>query len=294
MIENFNTIRHRSLRIMLRPIVRFWLRGADSIQSFIDSLKIVFVEVAVEELARQNQNVNLTQISLLSGVHRPDVSKIVKRSAPPDRSVSDVVTRVIGQWEQDSRFCAKDGKPRSLGFKGKNSEFSQLVRCVSKDVTAGSVLSALLQRGTITKGKDTIKLSRSTHKITSDQIQSFDILARDTQTLMNAVQENIEASTEASPHVHLRTEFDNIFESDLPKIRVWLRKECKAFHRKARAFLSKCDKDLNDRPGEKAGAVVSLSAFGWTAETQLSSWYVGSPLDEARIVMGANREEEAV
>lgn len=294
MAENFNTIRHRSLRLMLRPIVRFWLQGADSIQSFIDSLKIVFVEVAVEELAKRGQKVNLTQISLLSGVHRPDVSKIIKRSAPPDRSVADVVTRVIGQWEQDPRFCAKDGKPRSLKYKGKNSEFGQLVYCVSKDVTPGSVLTAMLQREAVLKGDTTVRLSGATHRVTADQVQAFDILGRDTETLHNAVQENINAASEVSPHIHLRTEFDNIFVSDLPKIRTWLRKECKAFHRKARMFLSKCDKDLNDRPGEKAGAVVSLSAFGWTANRQAYRWHVGSPLAEAKTLLGVDVEEETV
>ncbi|MCB0345047.1 MAG: hypothetical protein KDD66_08010 [Bdellovibrionales bacterium] len=278
----FNSVRHRALRMMLRPLVRFWLHGGDALQSFIDSLKVVFVEVAVEEMAAKESRINLTRISLITGVHRPDVTRIVKESKPPDRSVADVVTRTIGQWENDQDFCGKDKKPRTLTYRSRDSEFNELVARVSKDVKPGSVLFALEQLGAVKQIGDRLKLTKFDHNVSADEEQSFDILSRDIQSLVNAVEENVRVKAEVSPNMHIRTECDNVFVHDLPKVRKWLWKEGKAFHRRARAFLAKHDKDINDRPDREAGAFVSVSAFGFICEKQPTQWSVGMPLKEVQ------------
>ncbi len=282
MARDFNSIHHRALRLMLRPLVRFWLRRGESLQNFIHSLKVVFVEVAVEEFAAAGSKINYSRLSAATGVSRPDVTQIVKFNKPPDRSAADIVTRVINRWANQPEFCRKDGRPRSLSYQTSGSEFHRLVRMVSKDVKPGSILSAMEHANLIVKDGTAIALKSLTHDISQNEEQAFDILARDMQSLLNAVQENIHSSEQVSPNMHLRTEFDNIFVSDIPKIRKWLWREGKAFHKRARAFLSKSDKDINERPNEEAGVTVSITAFSCVLKEQGPSWHVGTPIEEVK------------
>ena len=92
----------------------------------------------------------------------------------------------------------------------------------------------------------------------------FDLLSKDLESLIRAAEHNLTLPAEV-PHLHIRTEFDNISVRYLPEIRHWLIEQGQEFHRKAREYLSRYDKDINPELAREAGrGFVALGAFSWT------------------------------
>ena len=261
-----NNLRATALIQMLRPIVRYWLRRADRFQEFSELLKIVFVDVAREELARSNSKVNVSRIHMLTGVHRNDVSRIFKQGAQP-KILPDFLSRLIGQWEQDPEFQTSNGTPKVLTFLGKNNDFNKLVEKVSKGVSPGTVLFELERSNAIKRTSRGIKLVRSTQRHTKDEERVIALSGEMVESMLGAAQGNIGAG-DISPNVLLRTRDDNIYRSDVEDIRAWLRAEAKALHKRVRDYLSLRDKDIVERApkaGETeqaAGLTVVFGSFG--------------------------------
>jgi hypothetical protein len=101
------------------------------------------------------------------------------------------MARVLGQWEQDSRFSTKTGKPRVLSWKGQKSEFAELVKCVTNDVRAGTVLFELPRSGVVVKAPRGLPLIRPTLPVNVDVQSRWDFLARNIETLVRAAEQNL-------------------------------------------------------------------------------------------------------
>ena len=65
-------------RLMLRPVVRFFLRNSLSFQDFSILAKSVFVDVAREEIATQADEVHVSKIVACTGIHRNEVNRILE------------------------------------------------------------------------------------------------------------------------------------------------------------------------------------------------------------------------
>lgn len=252
------------LQLILRPIVRYCVRRAQSYQDFIGAAKVVFVQVAEEEILKTSKKVNVSRISAITGIYRDDVTRLYREKEVPSGEPLSVLARVLGQWEQDERFINKAGKPRVLTWEGKDSEFQGLVETVSKHLNPGTILFELIRAGSVEKTAKGLKRGRQLAASESDFRKGFELLAHDLNTLVLAVEDNILEERPVS-NLHIRTEYDNIFYKDLPKIRKWLVQEGKKFHRKARNFLAKFDSDIHPVPGERAGAQVVVTAYSLTS-----------------------------
>jgi len=221
--------------------------------------KIVFVEVAAEEISSVSKKVNVSRISLSTGMHRQDVKRIFREGKRKDYTPG-YITRVMGQWQQDEKYITSNGKPRILECEGEDSEFNNLVRSVTADVHPGTVLFQLERIGAIEKTPKGIKLKGFVYVPKSDPIEGFKLFAKDSFHLLNAVDENL-LQNEKVPNLHIRTEFDNISATDLPKIRSWIVQEGTRFHQKVRKFVSKFDLDINPKKNKDGGARVVLGSF---------------------------------
>lgn len=259
------------LKQVLEPFVQFCLRNSLAIQDVVDVAKIAFVESAARQLEAHGKKVNVSRLSVLTGLYRKDVTRIFRhRGGPREESVS-ILARVVGQWRHDQRFITKSGKPRILSFKGKTSEFKALVESVSKSINPGTILFELERMGALKREARGVQLLWQMPSFAKDPKQGFKILAADLDILMRSVEENLFVQDQLS-NLHIRTEYDNIITKAVPEIKVWLLEEGKAFHKRAREFLSQFDKDL--APGltqEEGGAHVVVSAFGMAKATNISS-----------------------
>ncbi len=250
-----------TLQIILKPLMRFCLRHSVRIQEILEAVKIALIEAAKEEMIEREELINISRISVMTGIHRRDVMRIHRDEITLDGS-KNFIPRLIGQWQSDKRFCVKGKKPRILSRQGEgNDEFEKLVRLVSNDLHPGTVLFELERLGIVRRVKDGVRLITAVYSPPKNIRNGFELLAEDANDLIAAVEENI-ADTEAIPNLHAKTTYDNIRRDALPRIRKWFLNEGSSFHKRSREFLSRFDLDINPDPSHTAtGVRVVLGTF---------------------------------
>lgn len=247
------------IQLLLKPVVRLCLRYSLPVQALIESVKIVFIETAAEEIEKANTEVTISKLRVATGLHRRDVARIYREGKTFDPP-QNYLTGVIGQWQHNSRFLGSSKRPRVLSCAAEDSEFNQLVRLVSSDVHPSSVMSELERIGAVEQTPNGVKLKHQMYKPKNDPVDGFRMAARDSQYLLDTVEENIFVDPKV-PNLHITTEYDNIRQDGLAAIRLWMFKQGSLFHKKARQFISKYDLDINPVRGKKGGLKVVLGTF---------------------------------
>ncbi len=262
MAPSLEALRVHCLRQMLRPIAAFCLRNGLALQDLIESLKVVLVQAAEAELTRASSKVNTSRISIMTGVHRLEVGRI-RESGGDLTTDKNFIRRVIGLWREGEEFTTSAGKPRVLSFDGEGSDFWHLVQTVSLDPNPAAILRELKRTGAVKESPRGLRLVAGFQMLKGNPEEGYRQLGADMQSLIDTVHDNTERD-DAVPHLHLRTDFDNIFVKDLPKIRKWLLREGTLFHKKVRHFLAQHDQDMTPSPEKEAGARVSVTAYSVT------------------------------
>ena len=250
------------LKLVLRPVVRFFVRHSHSVHEFHALSKTLFVEEAELLLKQSKERTSVSRISAMTGLNRRDIAHIREHQGTPWHEGASVIARVLALWQHDARFCGSRGKPRELSFSGEKSEFSQLVSAVSRDLHAGTVLRELLRsKLVVSDGRDLRLVGREAiHP--RDESRGFQVLSRDLNTLIKVASGNI-CNPQPVKHLHLRTEFDNIEQAKIPELKTWLIEQGRDLHRRAREFLVSLDLDLSSGSASpQGGGRVVLSTFG--------------------------------
>lgn len=150
-----------------------WLiRSGVGFNDFAAALKPIFFQQALQELGRIDGKQTDSAISLLSGLHRRDVSALrlaLEASQPLDhakisRPVS-VPARVVGRWLAEQL-------PNPLRFSTDTTSdlpsFENLVRTISNDRHPRSILQELIRLGLASEHGDEIFLEQQAFQPTTD------------------------------------------------------------------------------------------------------------------------------
>ena len=257
----------KALKVALKPLVRFALRGSLRFMELVELLKSVFLEVAAEELMRDGERVNVSRLAVMTGVHRKDATRLY-RDGGDDRRPGDTLTNVLGQWRQSSRYALRPGRPRVLSCEGADSEFAKLVKEVTSDVAPYTVLNELERRGMLERTARGVKLVAASHvSSTRDVTQGFSMLSQDVEDLLAAGCENI-TQPQTIRNLHLKTEFDNIPSSKAPEIREWLLDEGSKFHIRVEQYLAQFDRDIVPSRDKSTAARVAFASFSFVDATE--------------------------
>lgn len=145
----------KAAAVLMAPIIRWLLRHGVSYGSFADSLKAVFVDVARQELERSASKTTTSALSVLSGIHRKDVSALTDAGAgaaatipDPTRSIP-LASQVFTQWLTDPAYRDRAGKARALPRTGPRRSFESLATGLSTDVHPRTVLEELVRLGLV-------------------------------------------------------------------------------------------------------------------------------------------------
>ncbi len=248
------------LAFVLRPAVRFCLRHSLRLQDFLECGKTVFIDESAALLQDQELKINISRISLMSGVHRRDVARIREYGLQLHYE-PDLITKTVGLWQTNDRFLTKSRQPRILSTEGPNPEFTSLVESVSKDMNPASVLFDLQRVGAVEITKGAARLIVESYVPKGNPLKGFAILSNDAEDLTQTVEENVLHDPEL-PQFHARTEYDNVRPEFIPELKRWFLKEGHEFHARVRDFVSKYDQDINPDPNFRGkGIKVSFSAF---------------------------------
>jgi Family of unknown function (DUF6502) len=258
----------KCLMTMLIPVIKFCVKRSIKVHELVECVKAVMIQVAAEHVQKDSQTVSASKLSVITGMHRRDCLRLHK-DGPKVNGVPSVVNRVLGHWQSAAKYRNKNGSPRILSIAGEDSEFFQLVRSVSGHLNPYTVLYELERTSSVERAADGICLKQGGFVQTDDIIESAKMMASDTEDLMSAIEENI-SDTGVQPNLHLLTEYDNISPEAETEIRQWLLHSGAVFHRSARDFLAKFDRDLNPKlDNARSGIRVVIGGFSRISPREL-------------------------
>lgn len=136
-----------ALNRALRPLVRLAIKCGVTFPTFVDLLRQLYVNVAEHEFALPDKQQTDSRVSLLTGVHRKEVSRL-RGAGAPVRVVPDSVSRtsaIVARWLADPSFVDAKGIPLPLPRAGEAS-FASLVESVTRDLRPRAVLDDWLDR----------------------------------------------------------------------------------------------------------------------------------------------------
>jgi hypothetical protein len=270
--------RARICKQLLIAAVRFALRHSIRLRELFELLKQALVENAIEELRSHGSPVTAARISVMTGVHRKDVDRLVHQPSTEELNESSLISRIIGQWRANPAFCDKIGRPRILSLENSAKDFAELVRSVTTELNPSLVLAELERVGAVTRHRLGLKLVAHVYVPTPQETSYYDMLAEDSQDLVACIEHNVSDQT-CEKNLHIKTEYDGIPDSLLPEVSQWILREGTLLHRKFAEYLSSKDKDTNPAlkklPGRNRVAVtsfgISMQATGHVSPTDLSN-----------------------
>ena len=110
--------------------------------------KRAYLRAAVDTVLPRDRRVNVSRISVATGMTRKEVSALLKSSRGTQkgarkRSGEQRSLRVLRGWLTDPRFQNRNGHPDVLSYRGRKKSFTVLVKLYGGDVTPKSVLREL-------------------------------------------------------------------------------------------------------------------------------------------------------
>jgi hypothetical protein len=157
----------KAARRLLRPLVRLMMRSGLTFPVLADSLRRLFVEVAINDILTDPKSRTDSRISLLTGVHRKEIKRLREMPADNDDTpfVVTLVSQIVARWAGTVPFADADGQPRLLsrihsGTSEAEPSFDALIESVTTDVRPRAVLDDLLSHGVVSMDEgDRVRLN---------------------------------------------------------------------------------------------------------------------------------------
>jgi len=145
----------QALRHALRPLVKLMLSRGMTFTYVSELMKSLFVEVADRDFRLDGKLPTDSRVSLLSGVHRKEVSRLRQALDSGEETTPEVVSlgaQVVGQWMSAAPYVDKAGQPRPLArfaSEGAEISFEALVARVNRDIRPRVVLDEWIRLGVV-------------------------------------------------------------------------------------------------------------------------------------------------
>lgn len=230
---------------LLNPLVRLLLRNGLTYSEFAEIAKSAYVRVALKDFSVPGRKPSQTRVSVLTGLHRHEVAKILKADGGQDSHSArhHRAARIISAWLADPRFN-DDGIPNVLNI---DSEFAVLVADYGADVTTRAVLDELVRVGAVNvkKGKRLELLVRAFTPSDSDE-DLIHILGDSVTDLLSTLDHNL-ASDASSRRLQMSVVHSNLPNESLRNIELISRDKAMSFLEDLNQFFATQDRDSNPR-----------------------------------------------
>jgi len=211
----------RAVARLLRPLVRVLLRHAMPYTAFEAIARRVYVEVAMEDFSLPGKKTTISRASILTGLTRKDVQRLVAEPAPGDEPAAvqyNRAARVLTAWGRERAYRGPDGHPRRLPVEGEHG-FAALVRGHSGDMPVRAVLDELLRVGAVALEDDgCVALRQSAFVPQKGALEKVGILGADVAALIDTIAHNIDHGAE-SPRFQRKVMHVGIPHDVLPQFR---------------------------------------------------------------------------
>ncbi|MDM0070520.1 DUF6502 family protein [Variovorax sp. J31P207] len=145
----------RALSHALRPLVKLMLSRGVTFTFASELLKSLFVEVADRDFRIDDKPPTDSRVSLVSGVHRKEVSRLRQAMESGEETIPAVVSlgaQVVARWMGAPPYISRTGAPLPLArfaSDGGDLSFEALVAQVNRDIRPRVVLDEWLRLGVV-------------------------------------------------------------------------------------------------------------------------------------------------
>jgi len=252
---------------LLIAAVRFALRHSIRLRELLELLKQALVENALEELRSHGSPATAARLSVMTGVHRKDVDRLINQSPAAELTESSLISRIIGQWRANPLFSDKIGRPRVLSLENSGKDFAELVRSVTTELNPSLVLAELERVGAVTRHRLGLKLVAHVYVPNPQETNYYGMLAEDSRDLVACIEHNVSQDT-TTKNLHIKTEYDAIPDELVAEVSEWILREGTLMHKKFAEYLSSKDKDTNPALRKYSGRNrVAVTSFGISIQT---------------------------
>ena len=245
----------QSIAHLLRPLIRLLIRHGVSADALNELVRKLYVDVASQEFRIAGKRQTFARISVITGLHRKEVSRLAKTTLADELGSIDEANRaaqVLTAWVRDAAFHDAQGNPLALPFAGPHPSFSSLAETHSGDMKPRSIANELIRVGAIKEEGDKLRLTARGYVPAADPERLLEIMGRDTAELIETIDHNLRAQ----PHERLfqrKVLYDNIALEDVEAFKAYSAE-------RAQTLLEDLDRWLSrrDRGNCKTGQSVTL------------------------------------
>ncbi|MDD2810673.1 DUF6502 family protein [Rhodoferax sp.] len=145
----------RALRAALRPLIKVMLAQGVTLAYVTELLKSLMVDVAQTDFPLERKAATDSRISLMTGVHRKDVSRLRTQLSASQEHTPKVVSlgaQLVAVWVGSPLYLDEQGEPMPLPrfvSEGGEVSFEALVASVNSDIRSRVVLDEWLRLGVV-------------------------------------------------------------------------------------------------------------------------------------------------
>ncbi len=267
-----------ALERLLQPLVQLMIRNGIAHGGFAEIAKRVYVRVAAEEERIAGRKQTVSRMSILTGLTRKEVARLLKLPAEPSEGTAaryNRAARVITGWIRDARFTDAEGRPLPLPLDGARRSFAALVKAFSGDVPPRAILDELERVGAVARTEDgRVSLKVRGYLPQAGEAEKLQILGADVAGLISTIRHNLDVqrdagrkATESSspgttevaagPFFQRKVFYDNLRADALPALRDLSSEQGQQLLELLDAWMA--DHDLDEHPdsevegGRRAG-----------------------------------------
>ena len=254
-------IGNAALRI-LNALARVLLRHGVSFHAFSELAKQAYVDVARRDFALPGRKASISRVSVLTGLTRKDVQRLLSPSSPPEQLASDNhnrAARVVAGWVRDKELNGGDGSLPALPFEGSVS-FSEVVRRYSGDVPPRAGLDELERVGPVSQDAEgRIRLLSRVYIPRHGDLGKLAILGSDVSFLIETIDHNIQET--ATPRFQRKVMYDNLPMAAVDELRPLAARQAQELIEALDAWMAQRDRDANPQASGDGRFRAGLGVF---------------------------------
>lgn len=201
-IDKKSLLKYAAKRL-LRPFARLMISHGVTYREFSELIKQVYFDAGVTILQTQNKRITESQLAVLTGLHRKDISnfsaKDTDNSEKKERKHRSICSAIIAEWISNPQYLDKKKNiPLILSYakeSDKGPSFVDLVESISTDIRAKTVLEELKRLDMVTiniADNNLISLNKEGFVPTSDFKEKISFLQKNIGDHLEAAVSNIE------------------------------------------------------------------------------------------------------
>lgn len=137
----------------LKPMARQCINFRLDYRQISEMLKTALVSVAESEFTIEGKSQTDSRISLLTGIHRKDVKRLL--SGNQNESLSrqhGLISKLISVWHETPELVGKDGEPKPIPRHpqpGHPTSFSELAGTLTRDIHVRALWDECINSGVV-------------------------------------------------------------------------------------------------------------------------------------------------